>query len=289
MAIHSYNVEIAIEYGIEEAILIQHFAHWIGEHAANGINLQEGRFWSYDKTDALYAILPEFKNKKKIEYFINKLVDKDILIKGNFNKVKFDRTLWYTFTDNGLRLIFEHGILTYECMVKIIDEVSKVSDFDFPFLGNGNTNNWVTITHNNHHNKESTHFVRTEEKTGTSNFDLTFIRQDYADCVLEWLTHKKKIKKGYKTEAGIKKMYNALFEMSHGDSSIAQMIIDQSIANNWDGLFPLKVGAVTMSKTQQQEQESYEKQKRVLEMMAERERRPQNGDYGVTSDIANAF
>jgi hypothetical protein len=174
-------------------------------------------------------------------------------------------------------------------MVKIIEEVSKVSDFDFPFLGNGNTNNGVTITHNNHHNKESTHFVRTEEKTGTSNFDLTFIRPDYADCVLEWLTHKKKIKKGYKTEAGIKKMYNALFQMSSGDASIAQMIIDQSIANNWDGLFPLKAGTSTMSKLQQQEQESYEKQKRVLEMMAESERRNQDADYGVARGIADAF
>jgi hypothetical protein len=138
-------------------------------------------------------------------------------------------------------------------------------------------------------NKESTHFVRTEEKTDTSNFDLTFIRPDYANCVLEWLTHKKKIKKGYKTEAGIRKMYNALFQMSHGDSSVAQMIIDQSIANNWDGLFPLKTVTATMSKTQQQEQESYEKQKRVLEMMAERERRQQDGNYGVASTITDTL
>lgn len=138
-------------------------------------------------------------------------------------------------------------------------------------------------------NKESTHFVRTKEKTDTSNFDLTFIRPDYANCVLEWLTHKKKIKKGYKTEAGIRKMYNALFQMSFGDASVAQMIIDQSIANNWDGLFPLKTGTATMSKTKQQEQESYEKQKRVLEMMAERERRKQDGNYGVASTITDTL
>lgn len=149
MAVHSYNVEIAIEYGIEEAILIHHFAYWIGEHVTNGIDLHEGRFWSFDKTDALYAVLPEFKSKKKIEYFINKLVDKDILMKGNFNNVKFNRTLWYTFTDNGLRIIFENRILTYECMVKIIEEVSKVSDFDFSKFGNGNPKNENTITHNN--------------------------------------------------------------------------------------------------------------------------------------------
>ena len=148
-------------------------------------------------------------------------------------------------------------------------------------------NNFDGINNITDNKEESTHFVRTKEKTDTSNFNLTFISPDYSACVFEWLMHKRKIKKGYKTEAGIKKMYNALFRMSNGDASIAQMIIDQSIANNWDGLFPLKTGTTTMSKVQQQEQESYEKQKRVLEMMAERERRQQNGDYGVTSVITD--
>lgn len=162
----------------------------------------------------------------------------------------------------------------------------------FNYLSNNFTGGSKEILPNieyNNINEESTHFVHTKEKTDTSNFDLTFIRPDYANCVLEWLTHKKKIKKGYKTEAGIRKMYNALFQMSHGDSSVAQMIIDQSIANNWDGLFPLKTVTATMSKTQQQEQESYEKQKRVLEMMAERERRQQDGNYGVASTITDTL
>ena len=259
MAIHSYNVEIAIEYGIEEAILIQHFAHWIGEHAANGIDLHEGRFWSYDKTDALYAILPEFKNKKKIEYFINKLVDKDILIKGNFNKVKFDRTLWYTFTDNGIRLIFEHGILTYECMVKIIEEVSKVSDFDFSKFGNGKPKNENTITHNNQpYNSSSnspiinnspitptnTPFIPQGGKpkeSGKTELDLSIVEPEFGNVVLKWLTYKKERKQTYK-QMGFNSFYKKLIKLSGGDPNIADMIVEQSMANNYQGIFELKGG-----------------------------------------------
>jgi DNA-binding Lrp family transcriptional regulator len=191
--------------------------------------------------------------------------------------------------DKGLvvkRQIDVNGVIFNRYSVNL--EVVKKFNYQSNNFTGGSKEILPNIEYNNI-NKESTHFVRTKEKTDTSNFDLTFIRPDYTDCVLEWLTHKKKIKKGYKTEAGIRKMYNALFQMSHGDSSIAQMIIDQSIANNWDGLFPLKAGTSTMSKLQQQEQESYEKQKRVLEMMAESERRKQNGDYGVARGIADLF
>lgn len=88
-------------------------------------------------------------------------------------------------------------------------------------------------------NQESTHYVRTEEKSEKC-FDLTFIRADFVPIVTEWLTHKRKVKKGYKTESGIRKMYDNLYNWSCGNPDIAQKIVDQSIANNWDGLFPLK-------------------------------------------------
>ena len=129
-------------------------------------------------------------------------------------------------------------------------------------------------------NIESTHFVRTEEKqTNSKDWDLTFVRADYTPCVLEWLSHKRAIKKSYRTLSGVKKMYNNLVKLSNGSPEIAQMIVDQSIANNWDGLFALKGGGPTQSRMQQQELELIEKQRQSLERMAENERRKQNGGF----------
>ena len=127
-------------------------------------------------------------------------------------------------------------------------------------------------------NKESTHFVRTEEKqTNSKDWDLTFVRADYTPCVLEWLSHKKAIKKGYRTLSGVKKMYNNLVKLSNGSPEIAQMIVDQSIANNWDGLFALKGGGPTQSRMQQQMQDIHDRAKLSLNLLMEKEKERQNG------------
>jgi DNA-binding Lrp family transcriptional regulator len=140
-------------------------------------------------------------------------------------------------------------------------------------------------------NKESTHFVRTEEKqTNSKDWDLTFVRADYTPCVLEWLSHKKAIKKGYRTLSGVKKMYTNLVKLSNGSPEIAQMIVDQSIANNWDGLFALKGGGPTQSRMQQQMQDIHDRAKLSLNLLMEKEKERQNGrGNNSVSDFESIF
>lgn len=266
---HSFDITVAKEYGVIEAVFIKHFQFWIIKNKANGNHYHDGRTWTFNSMKAFGDIFP-YLSTQTIRTTLKHLIEKNVITTGNYHLDQTKRSLWYAFVDEDYWTQQIHLLKSTNALVSPTNSI---------YTDNIHTDN-----------KESTHFVRTEEKqTNSKDWDLTFIRADYTPCVLEWLTHKKKIKKGYKTEAGVKKMYNALFQMSSGDASIAQMIIDQSIANNWDGLFPLKTGTTTMSKLQQQEQESYERQKRVLEMMAESERRKQNGDYGVARGIADLF
>ena len=146
--VHTYNVEVAVEYGIEEAVLINHFAYWIADHAANDSNLNDGRYWTFDTAKALCSIMPEFKNEKRITYLINKLVENDILMKGNYNKLPFDRTLWFTFTDKGIQLMCEHGLASQECLTKIVESISQYSGIHFLNLGNAKPKNGEAIPHN---------------------------------------------------------------------------------------------------------------------------------------------
>ena len=39
---HSFNINIAKEYGILEAILLNNFEYWISKNVANQINYQNG-------------------------------------------------------------------------------------------------------------------------------------------------------------------------------------------------------------------------------------------------------
>ena len=56
----------------------------------------------------------------------------------------------------------------------------------------------------------------------------------------EWIEFRKKIKKPYRTQEGAAAAYNRLLTLSDHQSEIAIEIIEQSIANEWQGFFPLK-------------------------------------------------
>lgn len=107
--IHSFFSEIAKEFGIFEAVIINDFWFWIETNRANEVHFHEGRYWTFHSIKALQDIYP-FATKKKIEYAINSLVEKGVLIKSNFNTQRYDRTTWYAFTDFGESILQKQEI-----------------------------------------------------------------------------------------------------------------------------------------------------------------------------------
>lgn len=105
---HSFNVNIAKELGVNEAILIHNLFFWIKKNEANRVNIHNGRVWTYNSTTAFSELFVYF-SKSQISRILKKLEDKDIIEKGNFNKNKFDKTNWYSFTDNGISMLQNNG------------------------------------------------------------------------------------------------------------------------------------------------------------------------------------
>lgn len=108
---HGFDIHLASKYGIEEAILIHHFQHWIQINKKLNRNFHEGRTWTYQTLDEIAAHFP-YLNKSKVFDTLEKLCngkprksknpDKHfdpVLIKGNFNTNRYDRTIWYAFFD----------------------------------------------------------------------------------------------------------------------------------------------------------------------------------------------
>ncbi len=92
------SFDMAYEYGIEEAIVLDYFIYEIHQKAANGFNYRKGRNWTYNTYDGLLERLP-FKTRKPLMRVINFLENKGLLVSGNFNKVGYDRTRWYSLSD----------------------------------------------------------------------------------------------------------------------------------------------------------------------------------------------
>ena len=45
---HSFDIKIAKEYGIAEAIILKHIYFWVNKNALNGKNHIDGRYWTYN-------------------------------------------------------------------------------------------------------------------------------------------------------------------------------------------------------------------------------------------------
>lgn len=95
---HHFNTEIAKKYDIVTAVLLDNFYYWIEKNRANEKHFYEDRYWTYCSTKAMCELFP-YLTKRQIEYTINKMVESGLILKGNFNEKKTDRTLWYAITD----------------------------------------------------------------------------------------------------------------------------------------------------------------------------------------------
>jgi len=102
--LHAFDTKLATLYGLEESIILHHFLHWIALNKRKGHNKREGRYWTYQTQEDILAHFPYFKNKCKVRRILESLVKRNILVKGNFNKLNLDRTVWYAFYDEHLFL-----------------------------------------------------------------------------------------------------------------------------------------------------------------------------------------
>jgi hypothetical protein len=99
--ITNFDEQLAIDFDVESAIFIQSLAQWTRRNAANNHNFHEGRYWSFNTYDALTKIFP-YWSKKQIERLTLKCINHGLMLKGNFNQKKYDKTCWYSLTDKAL-------------------------------------------------------------------------------------------------------------------------------------------------------------------------------------------
>ena len=68
--------------------------------------------------------------------------------------------------------------------------------------------------------------------------DTSFVAPEFKSAVDEWIAYKSELGKPYKAR-GFKAFYNQLVNLSGGDPDKARKIIEQSMANNWQGIFTI--------------------------------------------------
>ena len=95
---YSFNIDYAQEFGVSEAIMIKNFQFWIKKNSANKDSNHDGRTWTFNSAIAFKKLFP-FWSTGQINRTLNSLVSQEVLMVGNYNKAKYDRTKWFAFID----------------------------------------------------------------------------------------------------------------------------------------------------------------------------------------------
>lgn len=100
MTIHIFDTDIAVKYGVNAAVLLQNIGYWIKQNEANGTNYFDGKYWTYNSRRAYRELFP-YMSERQINTAFQKLIDDGLIVTGNYNKLAYDRTLWYALTQKG--------------------------------------------------------------------------------------------------------------------------------------------------------------------------------------------
>lgn len=103
---YQFDVRVAMEYGVEEAVLLQNIYFWVKHNEVNNTNFHDGRYWTFNSAKAFTEFFP-FWNELKIKRMLKKLEEKGALLTGNYNKIPYDRTKWYTLSDKLYSIVNE--------------------------------------------------------------------------------------------------------------------------------------------------------------------------------------
>ena len=82
--------------GLNEAIVVQQIHYWLDINRKAKINLHDGRTWTYNTYENWVEKNFDFWSVPTLKRIFKNLFDKEILLKGNYNSRKYDRTLWVT-------------------------------------------------------------------------------------------------------------------------------------------------------------------------------------------------
>lgn len=98
---HSFDTGIAKSLGVNAAIVFNHIVYWLRYNSSNENAIHEEKVWMYETQKKMAEFL-EYMTLEEVKKAVVKLLEAKLLIKANFNKNPFDKTAWYTTTDQNI-------------------------------------------------------------------------------------------------------------------------------------------------------------------------------------------
>lgn len=224
---HSFDIDIAKQYGIPAAILLKNIYFWIEKNRANEKNFYDGFYWTYNSKKAFAELFP-YLTERQIDYALQKLIDDGVIITGNYNKAPYDRTLWYAITKKG-----------YSILQNCEMEATK--------LLNGSNNNVEAIPNNKQDVKPDN---KQDKKKASKQDSFNKIILEYAkaadiedraeitDLLLEWLKVRK-AKRAAMTDRAIQMNVDKLDKLAKQSGMTVIDYLKEIICRGWAAFYAI--------------------------------------------------
>jgi uncharacterized phage protein (TIGR02220 family) len=237
---YSFDIDFAKKYGVDEAIMIKSFQYWIRLNKANKSNFYDGHYWTYNTISALSELFP-FWSEKQVRTILQNLLKLNILIKGNYNKFGFDRTIWYAF-ENEAEFLQINNSKKAKATSQIEKSILPNGQMELTKLSNVTSQmvNTIPITNTITNSITNTDKEKKEKKPSPSIKNISVEDLEYYQefCqVLNYLSEKTDVKYNIpKDVATLKKYKNYILILEilkDGNDPDALMSVIDSKYNEW--------------------------------------------------------
>ena len=95
----NFNTDIAKIVGTDSAIIYSNIEYWVEHNRLNEKHFYDGNYWTYNSIEAFKKYF-DYLTISQIKTCINKLEKHNLIEIGNYNKLGYDRTKWYSIPLN---------------------------------------------------------------------------------------------------------------------------------------------------------------------------------------------
>lgn len=92
---HHFDVDLAVEVGVEKATILHNIGFWIAKNLANGAHEYDGHTWTYNSAKAFATLMPYFAERSIRRWLVELERDGYLLRSEQYGENPYDRTKWY--------------------------------------------------------------------------------------------------------------------------------------------------------------------------------------------------
>jgi hypothetical protein len=96
--------QLAAKIGLNESIILQQIHYWNEINKKSNNNFKDGHYWTFNSIKEWKEQFP-FWSESTINRTITNLAKMKLVISGNYNKLKIDRTKWYRIDYHALKTL----------------------------------------------------------------------------------------------------------------------------------------------------------------------------------------